>query len=470
MFILANYLHEEVKTTMSCSWFAVVFPLGLPSMCIQINKTQSFSDIVTESSLSVRPSKVIAGLEPEKTNELLLAISYALQQNLSSKQAVETVASSKNTKSSTEPKPPKVKSKTEKEPNNKPTKTLKPEVTSKQKSTSLPSDRKGVKEKAKTESNNAVEKSTLRSKRTEPSKKIKLNEPAAKGLRPNGGSKKQDKNKIDTGAKIIKNPFEIDNENEGNNHQSVLGNVVELKDILDSDEGTENDPGKSFDLSEPTAQEISLISQDEGSKETKETIHRPQSGISRKPSARALNENSDVKLLDTSLEINKDSQFGENITLKDGENNLNLEEAEQNDSISEPVEISRPIIRTASSRRSAKIKPEILKNTQSVSIESRSDADLLDQSKSLSSTDSENRVQPRPRTSLRPPSVRPSSARPGAPRLKERNTDVIITTSEPVLVGKVNVIVENYDNQPEVGRFLVFYVETSTSKTSFRYL
>lgn len=408
----------------------------------------------------MRPSKVIAGLEPEKTNELLLKISYALQQNLSSKQAVETVANSKNTKNSTESKPPKVKSKPEKDSNNKPTKTSKPEVTSKQKPTSLPSDRKGVKEKSKTESNNAVEKSTLRSKRTESTKKIKPNETAAKGLKPNGDSRKQDKNKIDSNAKIIKHPFDIDNENEGNNHQSVLGNVVELKDILDSDDGTENDPGKSFDLSEPTAQEVSLISQDEVIKEAKETIDRPQSRIHRKPSAKehpseVLNGNSEVKPLEAPLETVKDSQFGENISLIGDENKLNSEEAEQNDSISEqPVEVKRPIIRTASSRRSAKIKPEILKSTQSISIESRSDADLLDQSKSLSSTDSENRVQPRPRTSLRPPSVRPSSARPGAPRLKERNTDVIITTAEPVLVGKVNVIVENYDNQPEVRRFL----------------
>lgn len=415
-----------------------------------------FSDIVTESSLTVRPSKVIAGLEPEKTNELLLKISYALQQNLSSKQAVETVASSKNTKSFTEPKPPKVKSKTEIEPNNKPIKTSKPEVTSKQKATSLPSGRKGVKEKSKAESNNAVEKGALRSKITEPSKKFKPNEPVAKGLRPNGDSKKQDKNKIENSTKIIKIPFDIDDEGDRNNHQSVLGNVVELKDILDSDEGTENDPGKSFDLSEPTAQEISLISQDEV---ITEKINRPQSRISRKPSARerpseALNENSEVKSLEAPLEIVKNSQFGENITLKDAENQLNLDETEHNDTISEPVEIKRPIIRTASSRRTVKVNPEILKNTHSVSIESRSNTDLLDQSKSLSSTDSENRAQPRPRTSLRPPSVRPSSARPGAPRLKERNTDVIVTTAEPVLVGKVNVIVENYDNQPEVGRFL----------------
>lgn len=43
---------------------------------------------------------------------------------------------------------------------------------------------------------------------------------------------------------------------------------------------------------------------------------------------------------------------------------------------------------------------------------------------------------------LRPPSVRPSSARPGAPRLRPESS---IPMKEIVPLGKINVIVENFD-------------------------
>lgn len=59
----------------------------------------------------------------------------------------------------------------------------------------------------------------------------------------------------------------------------------------------------------------------------------------------------------------------------------------------------------------------------------------------------------RPRTSLRPPSIRPSSSRPSAPRFKDSNVDVINNSSDSMPVAKVNIIVENYENQTEVPRY-----------------
>lgn len=48
----------------------------------------------------------------------------------------------------------------------------------------------------------------------------------------------------------------------------------------------------------------------------------------------------------------------------------------------------------------------------------------------------------RPRSSLRPPSVRPSSARPGAPRLRPESA---LPAEQIVPMGKINVIIENFD-------------------------
>ncbi|KAH1000775.1 hypothetical protein HUJ04_013067 [Dendroctonus ponderosae] len=46
-------------------------------------------------------------------------------------------------------------------------------------------------------------------------------------------------------------------------------------------------------------------------------------------------------------------------------------------------------------------------------------------------------------SSLRPPSVRPSSARPGAPRLRPESA---LPASEPMAMGDIKVIVENFDS------------------------
>ncbi|XP_058055471.1 TRAF3-interacting protein 1 [Anopheles bellator] len=53
----------------------------------------------------------------------------------------------------------------------------------------------------------------------------------------------------------------------------------------------------------------------------------------------------------------------------------------------------------------------------------------------------------RPRTSLRPPSVRPPSARPGAPRRKEKNVEVILQPNETQRLGEINVKMEVFNNE-----------------------
>ncbi|XP_049532146.1 TRAF3-interacting protein 1 [Anopheles darlingi] len=53
----------------------------------------------------------------------------------------------------------------------------------------------------------------------------------------------------------------------------------------------------------------------------------------------------------------------------------------------------------------------------------------------------------RPRTSLRPPSVRPPSARPGAPRRKEKNVEVILQPNEMQKLGDINVKMEVFNSE-----------------------
>lgn len=55
----------------------------------------------------------------------------------------------------------------------------------------------------------------------------------------------------------------------------------------------------------------------------------------------------------------------------------------------------------------------------------------------------------RPRTSLRPPSVRPASARPGAPRRRDKNVEIVLQPEETLKLGEINITVENFNAELE---------------------
>lgn len=54
-------------------------------------------ELVTDKNITARPSKIVAGLEPTKTNELLQAIGFALKKKLDSSEAVAQITQGKET-------------------------------------------------------------------------------------------------------------------------------------------------------------------------------------------------------------------------------------------------------------------------------------------------------------------------------------------------------------------------------------
>lgn len=61
----------------------------------------------------------------------------------------------------------------------------------------------------------------------------------------------------------------------------------------------------------------------------------------------------------------------------------------------------------------------------------------------------QNSILSRPRTSLRPPSARPPSARPGAPRRRDKSIEIVLQPNEITKVGGVNVKVDTFNSELE---------------------
>ncbi|XP_053945574.1 TRAF3-interacting protein 1 [Anastrepha ludens] len=68
----------------------------------------------------------------------------------------------------------------------------------------------------------------------------------------------------------------------------------------------------------------------------------------------------------------------------------------------------------------------------------------------------------RPRTSLRPPSARPASARPGAPRRRDRNIEIVLQPNDQVKLSSTNVKLESFGDLDDDGENLVVIEDATT--------
>lgn len=374
-----------------------------------------FLDIVTESSLTVRPSKIISGQEPEKTNELLQKLGEALIQNHSSTQAVEMVL----TKNSS-PKSNKTISRNKKLDKKGEEKEAKRKI-----------DEKQIKTIPKTESN-AKNKTTLsvNVKNVDESKKInsgkKPNEPKQKIVKQVDKGKSRDMKSTKT------------NKTEKQN-KKIEPTIIKKSDSLseiDAENSVEsltiitNEVPKITENSSKIVPHIELNEAEDNP--DKNDQHMNTNNI-------AIKSHEDFSNIHAEVETEKHEKVS---TVLDTESKKK-EEAE--------IEIIKKDDSTKSNELSDN-KTLIVSNQEKITLKKYKDKEISSNHENIENNDkilTDVEIS-RPRTSLRPPSVRPSSSRPGAPRFKDSNVDIINNSSDNMPVAKVNIIIENYENQPEV--------------------
>ncbi|XP_077301070.1 intraflagellar transport 54 [Arctopsyche grandis] len=400
-------------------------------------------NIVTESSLSVRPSKIISGQEPEKTNELLQKIGEALQQNLNSSQAVKMVTSKNiSPKAAVEEKVAKTNSKTSKT-----------EKKNLDKDAKLKTDEKKVKSISKTEST-VKSKVSNRTKKTEENKNKPIsdknvnNEPKLKSqksidrstARDINSSKRVNEKKSIVDPKIIHEDESIETnhtESKEINETEHSNEIIEMKPIINIEEVSKNSNKKdSTQGSRPTSHDL----------RNSDPFISLQSDIPSIPND-MLEDKSEIENIRTEHNVEESRIIDEN-----SENSTKNEKSREVSAKMEPIKpnesSNKEIKNRAISTKSIRGRDTIAKN-KSVSLDEDSESKSLSKNEKNSIAPTNISEVKRPTTSLRPPSVRPSSSRPGAPRFKDSNVDIITSTTEIVPKAKVNIIVENYDNQPE---------------------
>ncbi|KRT82405.1 hypothetical protein AMK59_4518, partial [Oryctes borbonicus] len=291
--------------------------------------------IITHIELKVKPTKVIAGLEPSETNKLLQAIGYALDKKLDSTEYIKKI----NSKSKTDP----------------------------------------AKKLSETAVNKEKRKESVRTKKHESEirKDEKTSNKGEGSRRDNHPVEKIRKTK-DKDKNIKSSPITKKNIEPEKLKPSVNADNTETMHI--------EDPGQEGD-------------------------HKPMSDIK----DNTIEMNKDIE----KESISKDNKSSENVDLM-VEENLVKDVAEQD---------TQKILDRA---KSARPQSNHLKKIAATKLDKAEE--------SIPKINNTSGSVP----SLRPPSVRPSSARPGAPRLRPDST---LPMQEMVTLGKINVIVENYNTK-----------------------
>lgn len=401
----------------------------------------SFLELTTNENLKVKPSKIVAGHEPEKTNELLQAIGKALDKKLDSSEAVDMVKSGKipvpkaTSKPSNKTTIPSIKSidASKKKPVVNVTKVSqsKPKPKDDKVNVLLKTKKPISDEKTKEKGRSNKEKvdSTKRPIKVDDIKTVVPIKDVSKHLNdepiivpPIAEPNKESVIEIlaTNPIEIQTNPLENDIIHQDNQLNELDEDVIEInnKDLV----------------SEPLPEEPSIIAMTEEIKPAKI------------PTSQSADELVDVIDQEAERRRKEKSERRRKERKKSPEIKSEIVNNIENVIFSEKIENALPSPKIS-------IEPEKPKNSKKKKSENSTNEIVPKKINVAAPTSIQEAPTPiqeaptiiRPRTSLRPPSVRPASARPGAPRRRERNIEIILPPEENVKMAGINVKMDSFN-------------------------
>ncbi|XP_046971325.1 TRAF3-interacting protein 1 [Vanessa cardui] len=401
-----RFLHDIITTVLkSTGFFKGLFEdvelisdnvKDRESKIIFLTKVISVIATTTGKSLSVKPSKIVAGQEPDKTNELLQCLAFALDNKLSSDEAVKLYKERGN-----------------------PT---------------LPNEKKG--KDAPKPIKKGVNTKNISSKSTE--KLVKSDKNTNKtNLRENTIVKKESPpKKTSQTSKIISKRGQQKEKQEIKSETSS----VRAESVVVSLDADSNSPIHNLEISQKNESSVLSNSNEENTNDVNDE-------------ARSLVDEdvtiSQDKVKVRSLDKSNEIENAENDEVNKNESHERLSDKHENDVLSNDLN------KNTSLQSNATINNEIIhkeENLSSSPVESVVKA-------------SESKVVDIPH-GKRPDSVRrPSSSRPGAPRFRDKH-EITLSAVDNLVVGKVNIIVENTTNEEEEESSIVIVENTDALTNS----
>lgn len=359
--------------------------------------------MTTGKSLSAKPSKIVAGQEPEKTNELLQCLAQALDSKLSSGEAVKKFKEGKNPSqiSDTKVKEPKVTKKkidtkniTSKS-NDKLTTTQKKE----QKGSSIKNGNPERISKSKDRESSTLKQESPPKIPSQKSKIINKKTQVENGDQPSANSQSSKKSSKITN-KLLENSFDEKNATLSNSQKEPEINITDAEITLpEKDEADQGNLDTSYTVADTDLNSSS-------SQDLLESNNKVEDNLPQENNLASISEIVAVK-----------TEFVENET-KDDE--TTVENKEHNQDATESKNQNHLNLRQDSTPSYKEIKHQ----------------DRIASAKNAETVPN----------NVRPTSVRPSSSRPGAPRFRDKH-GTVEQGAENILLGKVNIIAENTTNE-----------------------
>ncbi|XP_036226018.2 TRAF3-interacting protein 1 [Bactrocera oleae] len=472
--------------------------------------------ITSNKPLAVRTSKIVAGQEPEKTNELLQLMGEVIEKKLDWKNSVEEVLNSKGTvkttnttKSNVNVKPVEKKNKDKvqeksKDKEGKPKDTKAKDVKKLSKSTTPstksekpvkrtpePTHRSTeVREKNKhgkvmqevsKDTKNKAGKNAEQSKplkhRTDTKSKspspIKEKE-STKNLTNIEATIAQNTDSLEFGPKVmereVSSPNQISSKENQRRNSKVIGQeIMTSKNLLDSN-STIGMSTRIMDASiDVGSSNLTLNINTETMNESNGVESRKSSAGPKRASANSRRSSAKTALreeLETQKpepkndKKNNNENLDANILKKTVDETLeaNLRQKQEEEPVQSSVTQSQTP-KTIQKKSPTQTPTAVPTPAQSTPAEVRRESTFTrENSRDSSSINTTNR----PRTSLRPPSARPASARPGAPRRRDRNVEIVLQPNDQVKLSGINVKLESFGDLDDDGENLVVIEDANT--------
>lgn len=428
-------------------------------------------EISTKENVNAKPTKIVAGQEPERTNELMQLIGMALSKKISSTEAVKMVRNNeipKATKNSTT-KPSKVSKQSSID-----SVKVKSKSSDDSKASMLKDNNKinqKVKE-SKDKSNERQLKERVKERETKtsrdakkPTKEVKSNEKTRpeKVRATNGAEARKSSNDI-----IKEEPKERVQEETIPKVDSVaeIKQPDKVKEEVVVNSNDTHDLQKSFEPEIVSVQIQSGLSKpNEQNEDVAQTVVNGDITEKRKSADR-----SNKKVERIPPEQKDDEEIHESSPSNNGEPSGPLPSS-NGDDIAEQNDIAQATDKVLKEPKSSR-KMSSKKDREAVNANdtARPVTQKIVASRNNSTEATETPSLPRPRTSLRPPSVRPASARPGAPRRRDRNVEIVLQPDGNMPKPGVNIKIDPLNAElDDDGENLVIIEDASNQLNESQY-